>query len=101
MPKESQNGIKIDASTHQSSMPKYNSKEIMKVIKNLASLKGEIIQIHCKNNGFEGLTGCVRERKKYQTNINLDTKKHPTIDGKPMLNLCSKKRCGKIENHQK
>ena len=65
-PTGSQNGVEIDAKTHQQSMPKQVSKKIMKIIKNHVSLKGKIIQIHCKNNGFEGLAGCARERKRYQ-----------------------------------
>ena len=35
----------------------------MTVIKNHVFLNGKIIQIHCKNNDFEGLAGCVREQK--------------------------------------
>ena len=65
-PKGYQNEVGIDAKTHQQSMPKQVSKKIMKIIKNHVSLKGDIIQIHCKNNGFEGLAGCARERKRYQ-----------------------------------
>jgi hypothetical protein len=47
-------------------MPKQVSKKIMKIIKNNVSLKGKIIQILCKNYGFEGLAGYARERKRYQ-----------------------------------
>ena len=60
--------MKIDAKTHLKSMPKQVSKKIMKIIKNHVSLKGTVIQIHCKNNGFEGLARCARERKRYQQN---------------------------------
>ena len=63
MPKGSQNGINNDAKTHQQSMPKLVTEKIMKIIKNHVSLKGRIIQSHCKNNGFEGLAGCAREWK--------------------------------------
>ena len=72
-------------------MPKQESKKIMTIIKNHVSLKGKRIQIHCKNNGFEGLAGCVRERKRYQTNIKNDTTNHTNIDEKTMQNPCSKK----------
>ena len=67
-PKGSQNGDEIDAQTYQKTMPKPVSKKIKKIIKNQVSLKGKIIQIHCKNNGFQGLAGCARERKRYQNN---------------------------------
>ena len=66
-PKGSQNEAEIDARTHQQAMPKLVTKKIMKIIKNHVSLRRKIIQIHCKNNGFEGLAGCARERKRYQT----------------------------------
>ena len=68
-PKGFQNGVEIGAQTHQQLMPKQVSKQIMNVIKNHVSLEGKIIEIHCKNNGFEGLAGCARERKttKHQT----------------------------------
>ena len=49
MPKESQHGIKNDAKTHQKSMPKLVTEKISKIIKNHVSLKGKIIEIHCKN----------------------------------------------------
>jgi hypothetical protein len=52
MPKGSQNGVKIDAKTHQKSMPKLVTTRIRKIIKNHVSLKGKIIEFHCKNNGF-------------------------------------------------
>ena len=65
-PKGFQNGAEIEAKTHHKSMPNLLTKRIRKIIKNHVSLKGQIIQIHCKNYGFEGLTGCARERKRYQ-----------------------------------
>ena len=43
---------------------KIGNGEIIKIIKIRVFLNGEIIQIHSKNNGFEGFAGCVRERKK-------------------------------------
>ena len=64
----------------------------MKIIKVQVSLKGKIIQIHCTNNGFEGSTGCARERNKYEKNIKNGPTKHPKVYEKSMLNLCSKKR---------
>ena len=86
-----QNGAEIDAKTHQQSMPKQVSKKIMKIIKNHVSLKGKIIQIHCKNNGFEGLAGCARERKRYQKTIKSATQIHPQIDETSIQISCSKK----------
>ena len=45
-------GAQINAKTHQKSMPKLVTKRIRKFIKNHVSLKGKIIEIHLKNNGF-------------------------------------------------
>ena len=45
-------GTKIDAKSHQKSMPKLVTKKIRKVIQNHVSLNGKIIEFHCKNNGF-------------------------------------------------
>ena len=56
----------------------------MKIIKSHVSLNGEIIEMHCKTSVFEGLAGCVRERKKYQTNIKNDTRIHYEINDKCM-----------------
>ena len=66
MPKGFQHGADIDAKTHQQSMPKQVSEKIMKIIKNHLSMKGQIFQIHCKNNAFGGLAGCAHEWKRYQ-----------------------------------
>ena len=52
MPKGCQNGTKIDAQTHQNSMPKLVTKKVMKIIKNHVSLNGKIIEFHCKNKCF-------------------------------------------------
>ena len=41
-----------------------------------------------KTNVFEGLSGRVRERKRYRTNINTYTKIHPQIYDKSMQKLC-------------
>ena len=46
----SPNGGKINAKTHQKSLPKLVAKKIMEIIKNHVSL--EIIQIHLKTNVF-------------------------------------------------
>ena len=40
---------------------------------------------------FEGLTGCVREQKMYQNNIQTDTNIHAKIDENSKQTLCSKK----------
>ena len=52
MPKGSQNGAEINIKTYQKAMQKQVTKKIMKIIKNHVSLKGKIIQIHCKNICF-------------------------------------------------
>ena len=88
------NGANNDANTYQKSMPKLVTNKIIKVIKSNVFLNGKTIQIHCKNNGFEYFTGCVRERKRYQTNINKNTN-HTQINEKTMQNSCSKKWCNK------
>ena len=49
---------------------------------------------------FEGLAGCVRERKRYQTNIKHDTKIHSKIYEKSMQNVCSKSDAKNIEHHR-
>ena len=56
----------------------------MTIINKHVFLNGKVIEFHCKKNVFEGLTGCVRERKTYQTNINNYTQNHPAIDGNSM-----------------
>ena len=55
-------------------MRKLVTEKSMNIIKSHISLNGEIIQFQYKTNVFEGLAGCVRERKRYQTNINNYTK---------------------------
>ena len=91
MPKGCQNGTTIDAKTHQQPMPKMVTEKIIKAIIIHVFLNGKIICIHCKNNGFEGFTGSVRERKRYQTNIKNDKTIHTKIDERAMQNSCSKK----------
>ena len=49
-------------------MPKLVTKKIKKIIKTFSPLKGKIIQIHCKNYGFEGSAGWARKWKRYQQN---------------------------------
>ena len=48
MPKVSQNGANIDATTHQNSMPKLVTKKIRNIIDNHLSLNGKNIKIHLK-----------------------------------------------------
>ena len=52
MPKGSQDGAEIVTITHQKTMPKLVTEKIMKIIKHHVSLKGKIIEIHCKNKCF-------------------------------------------------
>ena len=52
IPKGFQNGAKIDAKTHQKSMPKLVTKKIMEIIKNHVSLNCKIIEIQIKNKRF-------------------------------------------------
>ena len=91
MPKGFQKGTNNYAQTHQKSMPTQVSKKIMKIIKNHVSLEGKIIEFFSKNNGFEGLAGCARERKRYQNNIKSETKFQSQIDEKSIQSSCSKK----------
>ena len=72
VPKSIPKSIKINA--------QIGNQKIIKVIKIHVFLNGKIIQIHCKNNGSEGFTGCARERKRYQINIRNDTTNHTNID---------------------
>ena len=51
---------------HFKQLPKQVSENISKTIKNHVFLNGKIIQIHLNKIVFEGLAGCVRERKTYQ-----------------------------------
>ena len=44
---------------------------------------------------FKGLAGCVRDRKRYHTNMKNDTKVQYEINDKFMYNSCSKKWCNK------
>ena len=60
-------GCQNGAQTNQKSMPKLVTKKTIQIIKNHVSLNGKVIQIHRKTNLFEGLAGCVRERKKVST----------------------------------
>ena len=55
-----QNGTQNDANTYHKSTPTLVTKTIMKLINNQVSLKGKIIEIHCKNKFFGGLEGCMR-----------------------------------------
>ena len=51
-----------------------------------------------KINGFEGLAGCVRERKRLQTNIKNDTKQHTKINAESMLEKEMQKNIEIIKN---
>ena len=52
-------------------------------------LNGKIIQIHYKNNGLNGFTGCVRKRKRYQKHIK-NTSTHIKIDENNAKNMLEK-----------
>ena len=81
----SQNGIKIDAKTHRKSMPKLVTKRIRKIIKNHVSLNGKSIEIHLKNKCFWCFRRLPVRTGKVSKNIKSDTKIHPKIDTKIML----------------
>ena len=84
-------------------------KSISKVIKNQCQNKYQTIwwklwntmffwcvktcKIIVKTMVFEGVAVCVRERKRYQTNIKVETQIHLKINTKPMWKQCSKKWC--------
>ena len=90
MPKGCQREDTIDAKTHPKTMPEYLSKQIMEIMK-IISLICKTIQMHLKTHIFEGLTGCARERKRYQNNIKHETNILPNIDKQTMRKRCSKK----------
>ena len=73
MPKGCPEGTKVDAETHQKSVPKRISKKIREKHENHVYLNGEIIEAHCKTFVFEDLAGCVHERERYQTSIKNDS----------------------------
>ena len=52
MPNWRQNDIKIDATTHNKSMPKLVTRKFMEIIKNHVSLNGKTIEIQYKNKCF-------------------------------------------------
>ena len=52
MPKGSQNGAEIDATTHRKSMPKRVAKKMMKTIKHHVSPNGRIMEVLGKNKSF-------------------------------------------------
>ena len=86
------------------SIPKINAQigngKKIKVIKSNVFLNGKIIQIHCKNCGFEGFPGCVRERKSINnTSTNIQQIIFKSM--KTMQNPCSKNDATNIGNHQK
>ena len=54
-------GPKIDAKTHQKSMPQLVMEKIRKTIKHHVSLMSKIIETHWKTNAFDGLEGCTCE----------------------------------------
>ena len=101
MPKRSQNGSKIDAKTHQKSVPKLVTKKIRQIIQNHDSLNGEIIEFHLKNNGFLGFRTMHVRTGKVSTNIKNETNIHPKIDEKSIQKSCSKKKYPKDEKSTK
>ena len=102
IPKAFQNGSEIDAKTNQKSVPKLVTKKNMKIIKVHVSLKGKIIQNYCKNNDFEGLAGCARERKKVSKKT---SKVKPKSIPKSVTKLykfhARKRDTQNMENHKK
>ena len=52
MPKGCKHGARIDVKTRQKSMPKLETKTIMKIIKSHVFLNGKIIRTYYKNNCF-------------------------------------------------
>ena len=71
-------------------MTKLVTQKVMNFIKYVL-LYGKIIQTQYTNNVFEGLAGCVRERKLYRRNIINAINLQPKINYKLMHNLNSKK----------
>ena len=71
-----QKGAKFDAKTHQKSMPKLVRGNIMNQ-KNVFLCMEESFKLIVKKKGFQGLAGCVRERKRYPKNIKTNINIHP------------------------
>ena len=59
------------------------------------------MQIHCKTHIFEGLAGCVRERKRYQTKIKNAFTIHPKFDKNQCKPYIRKHSVTQIEIHRK
>ena len=76
------NKTKIDAKTHDKSMPKLVTNESIRFIKNHVFSNGRIIQIHCKNNGFWRFNR-LRARTEISSKIYKNRNKiHPETDVK-------------------
>ena len=84
MLKGCKNGSGIDAPNHRKSMPKHVSRKIMEIITNHVFLKCTNMYIQCRNNGFEGFEGCVREQNKYLKTSQSETQLLPQINEKSM-----------------
>ena len=83
MPQRCQKGNRIDATTHQKSMPKLVTKTIMEIIKDHVSLNFKIIQAHSKNMCFW----------RYQKTSKMRPTSSPQSKHISMRKRCSKKWC--------
>ena len=80
MTKDFQNGIEIDATTHQQTMQQLVPKKVRTAMDNHGFLKCRNMQIHF--TGYHILRLCkeVAERNVHQQIIENDTNRHPQID---------------------
>ena len=78
------NGINLDAQTHQKTMPKQVTKNIVNIIKNHVRLMCKNMRNHCKNNGFGRLRRLRAQTEKLPEIIKKYTKIHFKIDWKSM-----------------
>ena len=90
MPTGCQNGTEIDAQSQQQSMPKQAAKKMMEIIKTHVCLMCKNLNKLFKTMVFEGLSGCVRKQKRYQTTIQNYTQINLKIDLTSMQNQCAK-----------
>ena len=74
----------IDVRNHQQSVPKQAAKQIMEIMKIMFFWCVKTCKFIFKTMVVEGFAVCVRERKRYQTNIKNETKIHLTIGTKLM-----------------
>ena len=95
-----QRGAKIDAQTHQKSMPKLVTKKKSLILsKFMFSQMVKSCKIIRKTMFFEGLTGCLREQKMYQHSKQMDTQIHAKLVNNRSRHCVRKSSATISENH--